>query len=60
MITSNNFERKLHHTLLGTADVIASHLQSFRPTRKEGYVKIQNILERWLEDVKAEVEAGGR
>jgi hypothetical protein len=27
---------------------------------KEGFVKIQNILEGWLEDVKAEVEAGGR
>ena len=29
MIASNDFERELHHTLPGTKDVFACHLQSF-------------------------------
>ena len=55
-ILALNFENGAHHSDLshvGPTDADTDDI-------KEGYVKIQNILERWLEDVKAEVEAGGR
>ena len=52
-ILALNFENGAHHSDLshvGPTDADTDDI-------KEGYVKIQNILEKWLGDIKAEIDA---
>ena len=53
-IQALNFENGAHHSDLSHVGPTDSDTDDI----KEGYIKIQNTLERWLRDVKAEVEAG--
>ena len=53
MILALNFENGAHHSDLshvGPTDADTDDI-------KEGYVKIQNILEKWQGDIKAEIDA---